>query len=128
MKGCIHLATRNIKKLSDFEKKLTQLLNKVDYSEMDFGELQLKENGDGFEPSQSDLIEDLIRKLETTIVQLKDAKETYTQTHLQTKLQDILNDGGDEANTLIAILNGNGVAETTTETSQNKDTSSTLTE
>lgn len=122
------MATRNIKKLSDFEKKLTQLLNKVDYSEMDFGELQLKENGDGFEPSQSDLIEDLIRKLETTIVQLKDAKETYTQTHLQTKLQDILNDGGDEANTLIAILNGNGVAETTTETSQNKDTSSTLTE
>lgn len=122
------MATRNIKKLSDFEKKLTQLLNKVDYSEMDFGELQLKENGDGFEPSQSDLIEDLIRKLETTIVQLKDAKETYTQTHLQTKLQDILNDGGDEANTLIAILNGNGIAETTTETSQNKDTSSTLTE
>lgn len=122
------MATRNIKKLSDFEKKLTQLLNKVDYSEMDFGELQLKENGDGFEPSQSDLIEDLIHKLETTIVQLKDAKETYTQTHLQTKLQDILNDGGDEANTLIAILNGNGVAETTTETSQNKDTSSTLTE
>lgn len=122
------MATRNIKKLSDFEKKLTQLLNKVDYSEMDFGELQLKENGDGFEPSQSDLIEDLITKLETTIVQLKDAKETYTQTHLQTKLQDILNDGGDEANTLIAILNGNGVAETTTETSQNKDTSSTLTE
>lgn len=122
------MATRNIKKLSDFEKKLTQLLNKVDYSEMDFGELQLKENGDGFEPSQSDLIEDLIRKLETTIVQLKDAKETYTQTHLQTKLQDILNDGGDEANTLIAILNGNGVAETATETSQNKDTSSTLTE
>lgn len=122
------MATRNIKKLSDFEKKLTQLLNKVDYSEMDFGELQLKENGDGFEPSQSNLIEDLITKLETTIVQLKDAKETYTQTHLQTKLQDILNDGGDEANTLIAILNGNGVAETTTETLQNKDTSSTLTE
>lgn len=122
------MATRNIKRLSDFEKKLTQLLNKVDYSEMDFGELKLKENGDGFEPSQSDLIEDLIRKLETTIVQLKDAKETYTQTHLQTKLQDILSDGGDEANTLIAILNGNGVAETTTETSQNKDTSSTLTE
>ena len=67
----IQVATRNIKKPEDFEKKLIQLFNKVDYDNMNFGELEVKSDGKGFETASGSKVQDIINLLQKAIDDLK---------------------------------------------------------
>lgn len=102
----IQVATRNIKKPEDFEKKLIQLFNKVDYDNMNFGELEVKSDGKGFETASGSKVQDIINLLQKAIDDLKASNESYVQENLQSKVQEILTSGGQEASSLIKLLGG----------------------
>lgn len=102
----IQVATRNIKKPEDFEKKLIQLFNKVDYDNMNFGELEVKSDGKGFETASGSKVQDIINLLQKAIDDLKASNESYVQENLQSKVQEILTSGGQDASSLIKLLGG----------------------
>lgn len=106
------MATRNIKKPEDFEKKLIQLFNKVDYDNMNFGELEVKSDGKGFETASGSKVQDIINLLQKAIDDLKASNENYVQENLQSKVQDILTSGGQDASSLIKLLGGESDTET----------------
>ena len=108
----IQVATRNIKKPEDFEKKLIQLFNKVDYDNMNFGELEVKSDGKGFETASGSKVQDIINLLQKAIDDLKASNENYVQENLQSKVQDILTSGGQDASSLIKLLGGESDTET----------------
>lgn len=100
------MATRNIKKPEDFEKKLIQLFNKVDYDNMNFGDLEVKSDGKGFETASGSKVQDIINLLQKAIDDLKASNENYVQENLQSKVQEILTSGGQDASSLIKLLGG----------------------
>ena len=108
----IQVATRNIKKPEDFEKKLIQLFNKVDYDNMNFGDLEVKSDGKGFETASGSKVQDIINLLQKAIDDLKASNESYVQENLQSKVQEILTSGGQDASSLIKLLGGESDTET----------------
>lgn len=100
------MAGRTIKKLTEFERRLNQVIDKTDYEEMDFGELQLQDDGVTFEPEDAGKVDDIVQSLKEVITQIEAAKENYVQRHLQLKLQEVLSSGGQEATQLVSILAG----------------------
>lgn len=116
------MAARNIKKMDEFDKRLSNVLDKVDYSEMDLGELQLVEGSTDFEPEMSYKVDELIDKLNDAVRELKATKDAYVQKNLQHKLQDVLNEGGSQASELINILYGKtDTNETSDDTQQDNE-------
>lgn len=106
------MASRTIKKLTEFERRLNQVIDKTDYEEMDFGELELQEDGVTFEPEDAAKVDNIIKSLKDVITQLESAKENYVQRNLQLKLQEVLSSGGQQATQLVSILAGDNSTDT----------------
>lgn len=100
------MASRTIKKLTEFERRLNQVIDKTDYEEMDFGELELQDDGVTFEPEDAAKVENIVKSLKNVITQLEAAKDNYVQRNLQLKLQEVLSSGGQQATQLVSILSG----------------------
>lgn len=91
------MAKTTNKNISEIEKKVVTPLEKINFDNINFGDIEMDEDKNTLVLSDESSFNNIISELQTFITELKKAKNDYTQNKINEIIIDKLNSGGNDA-------------------------------
>lgn len=101
------MAKTTNKNITDIEKKVVTPIEKINFDNIDFGDIEMDESNNKLVLSDETSYNNIINEMQNFINELTKAKNDYTQNKINEIIIEKLQKGGNEADVVKQLFNNN---------------------
>ncbi|MCE5131886.1 hypothetical protein KJB62_10835 [Staphylococcus saprophyticus] len=101
------MARTTNKNITDIEKKVVTPIEKINFDNIDFGDIEMDESNNKLVLSDETSYNNIINEMQNFINELTKAKNDYTQNKINEIIIEKLQKGGNEADVVKQLFNNN---------------------